>query len=261
MRYQTKKPYLIHKSNSNNQDPYRNMLLVLLACCVLISGVQAAGGDPTNSPTSDVISTNTVRPKRKIDLWELLQVGESENGVKPHGKVFSVTPFVGEAYFEASPTKLPGDGELYASIYAQVPVGKPCDKGTLIVASEDVEVEIYVSPFDEYGPLYEFMPGKDFPQTLNGRIGVTRFTIGPDPFDLPMDQNIWFPNNGTDDGLLEICVRAALMVDFTGPGGEPDGILDLVSYVDTNFHVNVNLFAEFKDVGVMIAQSDTMSDK
>lgn len=204
--------------------------------------------NPSSSPVEGPDPTNGI-----IGNWELLGVGNHEKG-KPNGKVLSISPFKGEMYFEANPSKLTDEGgpPLYGMVYANVPEGKECDEGTLLVSGSFIfengdPFEAIPEPFDEYARLYNG-PGPAFPQTHNGRIGKTVFSIGPDPFSLKGDQQIWFPRDNDESvGTLEMCVRTQLMVDFKGPSPDDplDGVIDSVSFVDTKFHVDVSSVGNF----------------
>mmetsp|Transcript_27611 Transcript_27611/g.64787 ORF Transcript_27611/g.64787 Transcript_27611/m.64787 type:complete len:102 (-) Transcript_27611:13-318(-) len=100
-------------------------------------------------------------------------------------------------YSEAHPSRLldhPG-APLFGSIYANVPDGQDCDKGTFLargtLGSQTLDTaEVFPKPCDEYATLYDF-PGQAYPQTSNGRIGRTTFSID-DPFSFAGDRRIWF---------------------------------------------------------------------
>ncbi|MGK3742231.1 MAG: hypothetical protein ACI90V_009086 [Bacillariaceae sp.] len=116
-------------------------------------------------------------------------------------------------YFEAHPSKLKNDAgpPLYGQIFTNVPDGNiACDEegGTLIATTSitfenDDYLEAIPNPYDEYEVLHQG-PGRSFPQTSNGRIGVTRFSFEPDPFSSldasTGDKQMWFPNRGEKDG-------------------------------------------------------------
>ncbi|OEU12952.1 hypothetical protein FRACYDRAFT_243214 [Fragilariopsis cylindrus CCMP1102] len=104
----------------------------------------------------------------------------------------------GKFTFDANPTKLPGpDGQLFVSVYARVPKGEGCNRGTLLVSSEEengIGIETSVSPFDDNRFLYTDTATAttasatsttiEFTQTINGRIGAAKFVIGPNPFEM-----------------------------------------------------------------------------
>jgi hypothetical protein len=123
-------------------------------------------------------------------------------------ELISVTPFSSEVYFKANPTKLPGpDGQLFVSVYARVPKGEGCNRGTLLVSSEEgngIEIETSVSPFDNYRLLYADTATAttstattiEFPQTINGRIGAAKFVVGSNPFEMKDDKQHLVPKFG-----------------------------------------------------------------
>jgi hypothetical protein len=253
---------------------------LVVAILSLVGSISAAEAEVEVETTTGEATATRKKKRRTIDRWELLMVGDESNndkivGGKPHGRAISVTPFSGEVYFEANPTKLPGpDGQLFVSVYARVPKGQDCNRGTLLVSSSeeenDIEIETSVSPFDDYRFLYgdtvttttedSSQEGEDatsttteFPQTINGRIGAAKFVIGPNPFEMKDDKKqIWFPNLGTNqNGILRVCVRVELRTDF-GHG------LDTVSYVDTYFTASVDITGKFDDIHVNLSQT---SDK
>ena len=122
-------------------------------------------------------------------------------GGKPHNRAFFCnTIFRGKFTFDENLTKLPGpDGQLFVSVYARVPKGEGCNRGTLLVSSEEengIGIETSVSPFDDYRFLYAETATAtatsasaasttiEFPQTINGRIGAAKFVIGLNPFEM-----------------------------------------------------------------------------
>ena len=120
-------------------------------------------------------------------------------GGKPHDRAFFCNAiFRGKFTFDANPTELPvSDGQLFVSVYARVPKGEGCNRGTLLVSSEEengIGIETSVSPFDDYRFLYADTATAttasatsttiEFLQTINGRIGAAKFVIGPNPFEM-----------------------------------------------------------------------------
>ncbi|VEU34299.1 unnamed protein product [Pseudo-nitzschia multistriata] len=178
-------------------------------------------------------------PEDELDRFELFAVGDGNK--KPYGKLEATSPLTAKVFFEAHPQQfIKKNSVVDVALYAKVPKGKSCDKGTLLSSADGYDVEVgELFEYPEYNKLYGGK-GPKFPSTSNGLIGAAEFIISD--FTAPSgDSQIYFPGVGDGDGEINLCVQVSTQIDYRGNGKK-----DIVSRIDTHYAVSVDLTGDFE---------------
>lgn len=184
-----------------------------------------------------------------IDRYQILAVGNGgeKDATSPYGVVLGLEPFYGKAYIESHPyTFLEADDENYipmtVELFAGVPSGADCDKGTLLESSSEngIETEFYAD--DASYTL----------STSNGGLGVAAFSLEKFRGDLAA---AIFTLSETDieAGTIDVCVRTSIKMAFEGDK------VETVSFVDTRLNVDVDLTANFAGFNQVVGLNNAAS--
>jgi len=222
---------------------YASVLLVVFTAASF--GTIGIAADPIEYCEPDSYQTES------IDQYEVRKVG---TGNAPPAEVFGLEDegLYGDVYVEIDPTMIK---DVFVEFYAIVGVeSDDCKADGILITDEVDEIEDESILYGGYMDIFEPTNQDEcFPRTKNGAIAAVKFIFNNIHYTEPENMKIWDPDAGdTEGGLINLCVRV-------GYKKEINGLIELVSFLDTKIRGNVDLTANFNSFEQVVPITDVIA--